>query len=258
MPAASAFKLNSIIVLCVICIGSIGLHACQEKVGRTGETFRVDYVWDSKFRIVNVKDENGSDVTDKELRERITREAERVLPALMRIKKFNRAEGTFHFRPDSGLASEILEARLGPDPENPEFIKDPTITPLMRYAKGAQVDQMQALISRGADVNAKDQLGNTPLMSAVSSRKVEAVRLLLDHGADLNTRNQDGETALTLSVISWQQDIVAELTRRGAFLDCANPVDRETYLRVFRQKELETEVIPYLRKGVRNCGDPQK
>ena len=58
-------------------------------------------------------------------------------------------------------------------------------------------DQVEAAITAGADVNARDESGWTPLMRAAKFTKTpEVITLLLDAGATVNTRNGDGETAL--------------------------------------------------------------
>jgi ankyrin repeat protein len=55
------------------------------------------------------------------------------------------------------------------------------------------VQQIQAAIDQGADVNARDRDKRTPLMWAAQfSRNVEVVLLLLDAGAEVNARDKDG------------------------------------------------------------------
>ncbi|MDP2439024.1 MAG: ankyrin repeat domain-containing protein [archaeon] len=52
------------------------------------------------------------------------------------------------------------------------------------------------LISKGADVNASNSLGNTPLLIAVWNKDIETVKLLLEHGADFNQKDSKGNNAL--------------------------------------------------------------
>lgn len=54
----------------------------------------------------------------------------------------------------------------------------------------------QALLERGADVNARPSDGDTPLFCAAAIRDVEIVKLLLQHGADIAASNDDGMTVL--------------------------------------------------------------
>jgi cytohesin len=58
------------------------------------------------------------------------------------------------------------------------------------------VEAAQLLISKGADVNAKDDNGNTPLHHAADGNCEEMARLLIKAGADPNTKGELGATPL--------------------------------------------------------------
>ncbi len=65
-----------------------------------------------------------------------------------------------------------------------------------------RVQQVKFLLSRGAEVNARDALGNTPLMALVlrngrSRRGVEVAKILLEYGADLSGETHAGETVVS-------------------------------------------------------------
>lgn len=55
------------------------------------------------------------------------------------------------------------------------------------------------LIKAGADVNAKDNSGNTALRIVAQNHKKDIVELLINAGADVNTRTSDGKTALMIA-----------------------------------------------------------
>jgi ankyrin repeat protein len=87
------------------------------------------------------------------------------------------------------------------------------------------------LLSQGADVNAKDQWGNTALIKAaaktdmagnaeqtraVTHHKIKVVKLLLTHHADVNARNDQGSTALMCAARDGQLEASVLLERSGA------------------------------------------
>ena len=59
---------------------------------------------------------------------------------------------------------------------------------------------LDALLAKGADLNAADRHGVTPLMAAAAVGSVDAMQRLLDHGAKVDARNEFGSTALMWSV----------------------------------------------------------
>jgi hypothetical protein len=60
-------------------------------------------------------------------------------------------------------------------------------TPLMFAARNGNLDALNLLLTRGADVNAKESLrSTTALMWAVEQKHTDAVKFLIQHGADVN------------------------------------------------------------------------
>lgn len=58
------------------------------------------------------------------------------------------------------------------------------------------------LIDNGADVNAKNIVGDTPLMVAISRNKKELLEILLENGASANEQNKNGETPYYLATVN--------------------------------------------------------
>lgn len=72
------------------------------------------------------------------------------------------------------------------------------------------------LLEAGADVDAKDQHGQTALMIAARDGRVEIVRTLLLHRAELDHTAKYHLTALMLAVINGRTEIVRALVGAGA------------------------------------------
>ena len=62
-----------------------------------------------------------------------------------------------------------------------------------------KADYIRVLIDEGANVNARDNNGDTPLLYAADSSPPEIVTLLIKAGADVNFRDREGLTPLTFA-----------------------------------------------------------
>ncbi|WP_373692241.1 ankyrin repeat domain-containing protein [Endozoicomonas sp. SESOKO1] len=83
-----------------------------------------------------------------------------------------------------------------------------------------QKDKIQAMITRGADVNGRDHSGCTPLHLAVYSRHAQdAVGVLVACKADVYARNNQGQTPLHLAAESGQPEVIGQLIDHGAFVN---------------------------------------
>jgi diguanylate cyclase (GGDEF)-like protein len=71
---------------------------------------------------------------------------------------------------------------------------------LIVAARAGNVKRVKGLLDSGADVDARDNRGNTPLIEAAFFKYPDLVQLLLSKGADINARNHAGDTALTEAI----------------------------------------------------------
>jgi hypothetical protein len=88
----------------------------------------------------------------------------------------------------------------------------------LRFAEATMdgdLRRMRALHAAGASVNARGTCC-LPLFLAAGEGKLGAVRYLLDEGADVNAREQVGDTALSEATYYGRLDVVKELLFRGA------------------------------------------
>ena len=74
---------------------------------------------------------------------------------------------------------------------------------LVTMAAWGDPDGVRLLLSRGADVNARDGAGRTALMLACYSDAypIDVVRMLIERGADVNARTPSGETAASFAAV---------------------------------------------------------
>ena len=57
----------------------------------------------------------------------------------------------------------------------------------------------EALLARGAEVNARDDNGDTPLHDAVAMSALQVIKTLRAAGADVRISNHEGKTPLDLA-----------------------------------------------------------
>ena len=69
------------------------------------------------------------------------------------------------------------------------------VAPLHSAVAGGDEGIVADLLARGADVEARQELGFTPLHNAAAEGNETIIRLLLDRGADRSARSDSGKTA---------------------------------------------------------------
>ena len=82
--------------------------------------------------------------------------------------------------------------------------------------KHADLERVRRLVENGADINSKDQYGQTALMNAAHRGQVGLVRLLLEKGAELDITAKYNLSALMLSLIGGHPDVARLLIEAGA------------------------------------------
>lgn len=83
-----------------------------------------------------------------------------------------------------GCGTESSHSKAGWKAE--EYFDDPKVIALCHAIERDDIDEMQAAVATGADINAIGKHGMTPLMWAFPDHKVKRFEWLLKHGADPN------------------------------------------------------------------------
>jgi ankyrin repeat protein len=120
-------------------------------------------------------------------------------------------------------------------------------TPLMDAASAGELKAVEALLAKGADVNAQDKFGGTALVYAAREGYTEVVRILIAHGADVNVRDTSS-TGLHKAAKNGHLDVVRLLLSHGAEID-AKDVDGQTALIVAIPRSRTDVVLELLRQG---------
>lgn len=79
---------------------------------------------------------------------------------------------------------------------------------LLDAAEGGDIQKIQLLLGKGAEVNERNREGVTPLIAALSEDHLEAARILLKSGADPNGRDDDFVMPLVAAITSDHPDAV--------------------------------------------------
>lgn len=103
------------------------------------------------------------------------------------------------------------------------------------------VPVVKALLERGADVNARDEEGETPLMIAIFLQDAWLTKAILNSGANVNLRDKQGASALVFAVDNNDIDTVRALLNKGADVNAANKSGVTALMdaRVFNYRAIE-------------------
>lgn len=154
-------------------------------------------------------------------------QARRVASALVALTSFA--------IPASGLAAAVhdaardgdsarLERLIANDPKAVSARDDHRLTPLHWAATNGHKDVMKLLLDRGADPNARTDLGMTPLLLAKDCRK-DLIVFLQKRGGDVHSRADNGWTALHSAAQSGNDDAATYLLEKRLAVDdrCKGP-----------------------------------
>ena len=93
---------------------------------------------------------------------------------------------------------------------------------LRRAAKDGNLAEVERLIEKGTNVNAKDNDGNTPLYFAANNSHLAVAAKLLEHGTDVNAKDDGGNTPLHWAANNGDLAIVEKLIENKANVNVKN------------------------------------
>ena len=108
------------------------------------------------------------------------------------------------------LLSDLFSIGVDPNTTN-----DRGETPL-HWAARLTGEAVPLLLQHGAQINARDRLGDTPLSFAAGAGNYTALKALLRAGADLSSRNRAGLSALQVAIKEDEVRCAKVLVKAGA------------------------------------------
>ena len=118
---------------------------------------------------------------------------------------------------------------------------------LIEVCENGEKKDVEELIDKGADVNQKDEDGNTALMRASYWGYKEVVELLIRNGADVNQKDEDGNTALMRASCGGRKEVVELLIQKGADVN-AKSVTGDTALIIAKDEKIKKAIIDAVKK----------
>lgn len=126
-------------------------------------------------------------------------------------------------------------------------------TLLMLASYNGNVETPRMLLELGAEVDRRNDRGQTPLGGAAFKGYEDIVALLLEHGADIDADNGGGMTPLMFAAMFGRSKVVAQLQAHGASLQRRNRLGISASFmvrvsgwitRLFQRLQFQTNHVP--------------
>ncbi|EAY21474.1 ankyrin repeat protein, putative [Trichomonas vaginalis G3] len=81
------------------------------------------------------------------------------------------------------------------------------------------IETIEFLLSRGANINEKDEVGLTALHVAIFKREKDSAELLISHGANIDEKDENGRTSLHIASLINDKETAELLISHGAYIN---------------------------------------
>jgi len=124
---------------------------------------------------------------------------------------------------------------------------------LRNAAKSGDLEGVKRALEAGADVKAKNTMGDTALMLASKNGNTEIVKLLIEKGADVNAKDSKGNTALMLASKEQHTEIVNLLKEA---VEEKSKVEEKKTVETVKFKDIEIGKIYKTKRRIRLEEEP--
>lgn len=108
---------------------------------------------------------------------------------------------------------------------------------------------INALLSKGVDINVTDGTYQTPLFYAIANNSLDMIDFLLENGADINFESKKCETPLVYASGSANEDTIALLINKGADVHGKDDLGNTALMMCASRRQLKC-VLLLLEKGI--------
>lgn len=113
------------------------------------------------------------------------------------------------------IQSAVEDAWKGLEKNFQKKENESTITPLHSAVRQGDLNEIQILVSKGADIHARDYRGETPLFYAVEKNSTQITEFLLKQGANPNSKNNKNSSIILQAIKNKNLELVKLLVENG-------------------------------------------
>jgi ankyrin repeat domain-containing protein 50 len=110
--------------------------------------------------------------------------------------------------------SDVIAQMLLDEGADVDYVDDQKSTPLHWAVPEGHYETSRVLLANGADPNSRDLYLNTPMHWAISKSAI--AQLLHDKGANMNAKNNEGQSPLLWAALAGRMDAVQTMVELGA------------------------------------------